>query len=300
MSEYLYLKWANDPRWSNARKRDAQKMMAEIGEVAAETYAECQRSVKVAKARRLADAKQKVATLHQVANRSFLAPLLTGVSGADGRVAYEQMASVDMVEQSLRTKIARYKLWLTGCQTRVAEKTMRLVRLHSSMAHGRYIKTMATLEADTGRPGAMAATEKIMDALKLCNRRMARMLSMAADNEVMYQKLNEQLVAEVRQQAAIVAELLSCGSTAKQEQAEFDRRYCQDEANHQTATQRKAVLARYLRSKTAILESHRSVIPLYRIRARDFFRTHIPPNPSLYLVTSIMLLLFFYSFTCIG
>lgn len=269
MNEYSRLKWADDPRWSNTRKRDVLKSLAEIGEPAAEARVECQRLADDALAGRLADAKLKVATLYQV-GRSHVGALLTDVPAADGRAAYELMDSAQAVERSLQTKLARYRQRTVDCRARVADKTVRLAALHTRIAHNRFNKSAAeeasaaAVEAAACGPGAVPATVKVMDALRLCNRRLAGTHSIMADNEAMYKKLNEQLVAEIRQQAATVVELISYGSTAQKEHAQFDRRYHEAMAEHERLMRRKHALSRHLKTNIVVLESNRSVISLFR------------------------------------
>lgn len=279
MNDYALLKWADDPRWSNARKRDAQKTLAEISEAAAEARAECQRLAASRTADRLADTKVDVAALHRAVDGSHAGAKLTDVAAAvaaaagDGRatVVYDgPVDSAGAVERSLRAKAERFGHRLAACRTRVAEKTAVLARLHARMARNRFNESAPEIATEPvagpgGGNGSMAATEKIVDALKLCNRRMADTVVIIADNEVMYKRLNEQLVAEVRQQAATVVELVLHGSTAQQELADFDRRYCRAKAEHDAAVRNKAALSRHLKSNIATHESNRSVVPMFNV-----------------------------------
>jgi len=254
-ADYGRLKWADDKRWTNDRKRGTYKGLAEVSHRSydAEWLADDE-----ATAERLADVKKSTARLYQaVGNRYDVVSHLLPDTPVAGREAYRRMESAVTAERSLTEKLVRGRHRLNECRQRVANKTARLARLKASVAEAR--DRAASVRAPK-RPPLLEhplTTDKKVDALKLGNRQAARARDIIADNTAMRDALNEQLAADVRQQAIAVVELLAYGTAAKQEAVAYNRDYCRLAAEHDRHVRRNRAQRRVLDKRISVLESNR-------------------------------------------
>lgn len=276
--EYMRLKQTVDVRWSNVKKRGAQKGLAEIGSLAAVVRAEGQRLADEWTARQLTAAKASTSAmdeiLHQYVGPRSLAHLLADspIAADKCRAMYERMDMAASVERSLATRLMLGQQKLAKCRNRIDDKIAKMGRLRALVAEVR-ARAFATAADDDGSysdepPDAAWTRERMavlspaetankMDALRLANRQAARIRDLIAENVTMGYSINEQLAADVRQMAATVIELLTYGSVARREATEFDREYCRAVSRHKHAVDRNSVIKRRLRTNIAVLESNR-------------------------------------------
>lgn len=272
---YKWLKKENDPRWTNAKKRDALKAVAENAVRAAEVSAESRRLEDAEVARRLAETKRSTAAVgdavKRVVARRNMDHVLSVVPAPVDRVAYERMGSAAAVERSMWLKLECVQQRLDDCRHRVAEKESRLGRLHA-------------IAAERARPAAEAppvavhvpplvspvVLEKTTDALKLAGRQLTRVRDLIADNLAMRSALRDQLAEDVRQQAANVAKLIAYRAVAHGEVAAFERLYCRAVDDHGRVARRNATAKRMINEKAADLEVQRFGTNFWNKRVNTF------------------------------
>ncbi|XP_060845250.1 uncharacterized protein LOC132924824 [Rhopalosiphum padi] len=262
MADYGALKWTDDPRWTNTRKRDAYKGLAEAShrDRDAEWLAG-----DVATAERLADAKKATAELYEAvgARDDVVGHLLPDQRIAE-RAAYCRMESAAAVERSLREKLVRGRYRLDKCRQRVASKTARLAWLRTTVHAARNPKPVRPPKRPAVLEPALLLDDKV-DALKLGNLQAARARDIIADNSVMRNALNDQLAADVRRQAIAVVELLAYGTAAKQEAAAYRREYCRMAAEQEYRVRRNEAHKSFLDTRISTLESTRRKMIVNRI-----------------------------------
>lgn len=256
MDDYGRLKWADDQKWTNVRKRGTYKGLADAShrDYDAEWLADA-----AATAVRLADVKQSTAALYKaVGARDNVVGHLLPDGPLTGRAAYHQMDSATAVERSLRDKYAHGLHLLDECRQRVANKTAHLARLKARVAAAR--------DPESNRPPRQPKQpvlepalmrDKKVDALKLGNLQVARARDIIANNMAMRDALNEQLASDVRHQATAVVELLAYGTAAKQEAVAYNRAYCRAKGDYERHVRRKGTHKRMLDTKISVLESNR-------------------------------------------
>jgi len=254
MADYKRLKWADDKRWTNLRKRGTYKALAEASHQTndAEWLANDE-----ATAGRVADVKRSTAALYQAlgARDNVVGHLLPDAPFA-GRAAYFRMESAAVAERSLREKLVRDQHQLDECRHRVANKTARLAQLKARVAVAK--KSVPT--KPSRRPPVLESAlmlDKKVDALKLGNLQAAKARDIIANNTAMRDALNEQLASDVRQQATAVVELLAYGMAAKQEAVAYIREYCRVAGEHESSVRRKKAYKRMLDTRISVLESNR-------------------------------------------
>jgi len=254
MADYGRLKWADDKRWTNVRKRGTYKALAEASNQTndAQWLADDE-----ATAERLADAKRSTAALYQaIGARDDVVGHLLPDSPLTGRAAYCRMESAAAAERSLREKLVRGRHQLDECRHRVAIKTARLAQLKASVDAAR--NSVPT--KPPRRPPVLESPlilDKKVDALKLGNLKAAKARDIIAKNTAMRDVLNEQLASDVRLQATAVVELLAYGTAAKQEAVTYNREYCRVASEHKDSVRRNNAKRRFLDTRISILESNR-------------------------------------------
>ncbi|XP_060856647.1 uncharacterized protein LOC132934357 [Metopolophium dirhodum] len=263
MADYGRLKWADDKRWTNVRKRGTYKALAEASNRTndAQWLADDE-----ATAERLADAKLSTAALYQALGaRDDVVGHLLPDSPLTGRAAYCRMESAVAAERSLREKLVRGRHQLDECRHRVAIKTARLAQLKASVDAAR--DSVPT--KPPRRPPVLESPlilDKKVDALKLGNLKAAKARDIIAKNTTMRDVLNEQLASDVRQQATAVVELLAYGTAAKQEAVTYNQEYCRVAGEHENSVRRNNAMRRLLDTRISVLESNRRKILINQIQ----------------------------------
>lgn len=258
--DYARLKWAADPRWTNASRRATQKALADVGVHEAIVRADGRRLADQADADRLAKVKSSVVTLSGAAYRAVarnnMDRVLADIPKDEHRVLYDRMESAADVERSLANKMSHARQRLVTQRNRVTEKTACMASLRAKVAEARCPPVSKSPKLAT--PLFTSATmEKTMDGLRIANRQVARTRDLIAENMAMRDALNDRLTADVRQQAATVLELLAYGTSVQQQTAVFDRQYCQAVEQHGRTVRRKYARHQRISENLAVLESIR-------------------------------------------
>lgn len=257
----MALKQADDPRWTKAKKRDVSKAMANLGNQAAEAWAQGLRDVDAANTEQLVKSKRTSKALlekhHQVVSRNNMDYVLSLLPA--GRERFERMGSAEAIEWSLQENLLNSKHQLADCRFQVNKKTQYLAQLRTKLAMA-LTAVAAPPDPEPEDPDIMSpmVIEKTMDALRVANQKAARARDLIAKNFDMRWNLKDQLMADLHQQAIIVQELFDFGTFAQKEASGFDKKYCRLVAEHEQAINQLTVNKRHVMNKSIALESVRS------------------------------------------
>lgn len=242
--------------------------MAENSSRAVEAQAENARLADCEAAQRLAAVNRSAIAVgdavDRVIGRQNMDHLLSVVPMATKRVAYGRMESAAMVERSMQSRLAYVQQRLADCRHRVANKSALLGRLNTLTEKVLSSMNASRPEVGVGSSAAVAvvpllpSVDKSVDQLKLSLRQQTKVGNAITENMAMLSVLRVQLAADVRQQAATVAELNTYRTSAHRDAAAFNLKYCRVVNKHATETRQNETTKRELDSKIEVLEANRS------------------------------------------
>lgn len=291
MDNFNWLERAGDSRWTNIGKRDVVKAVATIGGQAAESRADDLLRADDALDERLTETRRTVAE-YRDPNRSDSDDqedecrepkaddgedsrhydhddeddkIDDASDNEDGVAAFRRTTAAPAAEHMLHEESIRRRKLLTDCRVRVAQKTARLASLRDRL---RKVNGMVDAAGGGGRPvpvrhrGPVPLTflDKKIDALRLANRQAARSRDTIAEEVYALDKLQPQLMADVRMQAAAVVQLIMQGMAAKRELVDYERQHCRIVNDYERVESRNAKQKRMLALRTTTMMANRSVV----------------------------------------
>lgn len=256
------LKWADDARWTNGDRRAVQKSMADIGG----RMAEMRRAAAIVRddaiARRLAAVKLSAIATRGAINRTIshrnMEYVLSGLPPVE-RAAYMRMETVDAVDRSLRERLSRVRRGLTDAQKRYSDKMSRMAVLRARLAGIQARATEQCVASGSGTVSvtAVAAIDKKVDALRLVNREARRTYDFIVEKMNTTMAVNEQLTLDLRQQAVVIMELLTVGSSERKAATAYDRQYCMAQNEYEDVMRQKSAQKFRLKTTITAYESNR-------------------------------------------
>lgn len=290
MDDFKWLNRAGDSRWTNIGKRDVVKAVATIGSEVAESRADDLRRADDALDERLAEIRRTVAEYRDTDrsdsddredecnepkadvkdsrhydNDDEGVKDGNGSDKEDGEAVFRRMSTAKAANHMLHEESFRIRNLLTNCRVRVAQKTARLTRLRDRL---RKVNEMVDAAGGGSRPvpvhhsGPLPLTflDKKIDALRLANRQATRTRDTIAGEVYALDKLQPQLMTDVRMQAAAVVQLITQGMAAKRELVDYERQHCRIVNDYERLEGRNAKQKRVLALRMTTIMANRSVV----------------------------------------